>query len=118
MLDFPAVPAVPAAPAPAPAPAALAGIALARMNPLACDDAPAPAPAPAPGAADGLVLLPELLAAWRHPVSVTVLAESLDWLALGVLGVCDGGVDGGVDGGCWAPTPTASAALSIVPKMI
>jgi hypothetical protein len=66
------------------------------------------------------VLLPELLAASRHPVIVTVFAESLDWLGLvlGVLGVCDGGVDGGVVGGCWAPTPTASAALSIVPKMI
>jgi hypothetical protein len=65
------------------------------------------------------VLLPELLADWRHPVSVTIFAESLDWLGLvlGVLGVCDGGVDGGVVG-CCAPTPTASAALSIVPKMI
>jgi hypothetical protein len=70
---------------------------------------------------DGLdVLLPELLADCRHPVIVTIFADSLDWLelVLGVLGVCEGGVDGGVDGGCCAPTPTASAALSIVPKMI
>ena len=120
MLDLPAVPAGAApAPAPAPAPAALAGDALARMNPpLPCDDELAP-PA-APGCVlDGLVvLLPAPLADWRHPVIVTAFADSLDWLALGVLGVCEGGVDGGVDGGCWAPTPTASAALSIVPKMI
>jgi hypothetical protein len=47
---------------------------------------------------------------------VTVLAESLcDWLelVLGVLGGCPGEA-----GGCCAATPTASAALSIVPKMI
>jgi hypothetical protein len=74
--------------------------------------------APAPGAPGWAAPAPGLLAACRHPVIVTVFAESLDWLALGVLGVCEGGVDGGVDGGCCAPTPTASAALSIVPKMI
>lgn len=72
----------------------------------------------APGVADGLdVLLPALLADCRQPLIVTVFAESLCCeleLVLGVLGVCDDGVDGG----CCAPTPTASAALSIVPKMI
>ena len=87
--------------------------------PLPCDEL-----APAPPAVLGDVLeapAPEALAAWRHPVMVTVLPDSLCAsleLVLGVLGVCDGGVDGGVDGGCCAPTPTASAALSIVPKMI
>jgi hypothetical protein len=74
--------------------------------------------APAPGAPGWAAPAPELLAACRHPVIVTVFAESWLELALGVLGVCDGGVEGGVVGGCWAPTPTASAALSIVPKMI
>ena len=88
-----------------------AGDALARTKLLACEEAPAPA---APGWVAAPA--PELLPAWRHPAMVTVFAESLccDELVLGVLGVCDGGVDGG----CCAPTPTASAALSIVPKMI
>jgi hypothetical protein len=77
------------------------------------EEAPAPAPAP-PGCAAAPPPAP--LAAWRQPVIVTVLAESLcDWLelVLGVLGGCPGEA-----GGCCAATPTASAALSIVPKMI
>jgi hypothetical protein len=125
VLDFPAVPAVLLAPAPAPAPApvleepeALAGVAFARMNsPLLCDEL-----LDAPPAVLGDVLdapAPDPLADCRHPVMVTVFPDSLCEsreleLVLGVLGVC---VDG-VDGGCCAPTPTASAALSIVPKMI
>jgi hypothetical protein len=81
------------------------------MKLLACEEAPAPG---APGWAAAPP--PELLADWRQPVIVTVFAESLCAgleLVLGVLGGCPG-----EDGGCCAATPTASAALSIVPKMI
>jgi hypothetical protein len=77
------------------------------------EEAPAPAPAP-PGWAAAPPPAP--LAACRQPVIVTVLAASLcGWLALvlGVLGGCPGEA-----GGCCAATPTASAALSIVPKII
>ena len=80
--------------------------------PLPCDEllaAPGDVLAPAP------VLL-EPLADCRQPVIVTDFPESLCdrlELVLGVLGGCPG-----EDGGCCAATPTASAALSIVPKMI
>jgi hypothetical protein len=86
-----------------------AGDALARMKLLDCDEAPAP------GAAGWAAAPPpEPLAACRQPVIVTVLSLCA-WLApvLGVLGGCAGEA-----GGCCAATPTASAALSIVPKMI
>ena len=90
--------------------------------PLPCDEVLAPAPAP-PGEvlAPAPVLLapPEPLADCRQPVIVTVFPESLcDRLELEpVLGVV-GGCPPGEDGVCCADTPTASAALSIVPKMI
>jgi hypothetical protein len=118
----PDVPAVLDAPAPPAAEPVFdpAGDALARMKPLPCEEE---APAPAPAAPGWVAAAPplELLADWRQPLIVTVFAESLCCdsleLVLGVLGVC-AGVDGVGDGGCCAPTPTASAALSIVPKMI
>jgi hypothetical protein len=67
--------------------------------------------APAPAAAPPAVELPP--SDCRHPVRV--IDDDCDGLLLGVCGLDP--ADPPLAGGCCAATPTASAALSIVPNI-
>jgi hypothetical protein len=123
---LPAAPVVPVAVEPAPGRVAPLAVEPLAVEPLALADAfvsmnaplawlPAPAVAP-PAAAPPVVEPAAPLADCRHPVTVIVwlvvwLARSPDWAPVGDWDPAPEA------GGCCAATPTARAALSMVPNI-